>query len=302
MSASRLLLTTCASLCMMLPTIAVAQTGPTSSGQGRGPNAGQSQDQGASGQHQHREGGQGQGSQGQGRGQGHDGQGQRGSAGGPAINLRRGPPRRHPPTQSGSVTGGAGRGAGQGLGAGGSTGRTPTRRTMPHRPVTPGTASTVIPSTPPTLQVHRPRRPPPGQERGRPPLGDWNRNLHGRDRDQAGGQWRRQHHDWDRASPWRSDPNWWRHNRSFRFYFGQRIGFFFIPDYGYVVVPPEYQQHYWRAGDSLPQWFWRYEVKDYWTYGLPEPPDGCAWVWVDDDVALIDLDDGYILDIVHNVW
>jgi len=43
-------------------------------------------------------------------------------------------------------------------------------------------------------------------------------------------------------------------------------------------------------------------VRDYVVYGLPPPPDGCAWVWVDDDVALVDLDDGYIFDIAHNLW
>ncbi|MDE2357572.1 MAG: RcnB family protein [Alphaproteobacteria bacterium] len=75
-----------------------------------------------------------------------------------------------------------------------------------------------------------------------------------------------------------------------------------MPDFGYVAVPPQYQMRYWRAGDTLPVWFWRYVVRDYAAYGLPPPPDGCAWVWVDDDVALIDLDDGYILDIVHNLW
>jgi hypothetical protein len=32
------------------------------------------------------------------------------------------------------------------------------------------------------------------------------------------------------------------------------------------------------------------------------PPPGCAWIWVDDDIALVDLDDGDVLDIVHNVW
>jgi Ni/Co efflux regulator RcnB len=43
-------------------------------------------------------------------------------------------------------------------------------------------------------------------------------------------------------------------------------------------------------------------VRDFWRYGLPAPPNGCVWVWVGQDVALIDLDDGYILDIIPNVW
>jgi len=71
---------------------------------------------------------------------------------------------------------------------------------------------------------------------------------------------------------------------------------------GYISVPHQYRRHHWQAGQYLPNWFWRYAVREYWSYGLPDPPDGCAWVWVNNDVALIDLSDGYILDIVHNVW
>jgi hypothetical protein len=76
-----------------------------------------------------------------------------------------------------------------------------------------------------------------------------------------------------------------------------RTGFFFIPELGYVSVSVEYRVRRHAAG-----WFWRYKIRDYWTYGLPQPPDGCAWIWVDDDVALIDVSDGYILDIEHNIW
>lgn len=130
----------------------------------------------------------------------------------------------------------------------------------------------------------------------------WSRGLHGPDRDRAGRDWRDQHRNWDRNSPWRRDPNWWRHDRGFRRYLGPRLGFFFIPDLGYYAVPSMYEQRYWTVGEYLPNWFWRFEVRDYYRYGLATPPDGCAWVWVDDDVALIDLSDGYIIDIVHNLW
>ncbi|MFI4974531.1 MAG: RcnB family protein [Caulobacterales bacterium] len=135
-----------------------------------------------------------------------------------------------------------------------------------------------------------------------PKLGDWNRTLRGSDRDQAGQQWRQGHQGWDNSALWRRNPDWWRGNSAFRFFFGARLGYFFIPEMGYVSVPSQYQQHYWVQGQYLPSWFWRYVVRDYWNYGLPQPPDGCVWVWVDDDVALIDPSDGYILDIVHNVW
>ena len=135
-----------------------------------------------------------------------------------------------------------------------------------------------------------------------PPLADWSRTVRGPDRDQAAQQWRQGHHDWDSRTPWRGNTDWWRGDSGFRLFSGARIGFFFIPEMGYVSVPQEYQHHYWRAGDTLPNWFWRYQVRDYDRYGLPQPPDGCVWVWLDGDVALMDTSDGYILDIVHNLW
>jgi Ni/Co efflux regulator RcnB len=135
-----------------------------------------------------------------------------------------------------------------------------------------------------------------------PPLSGWNQALHGSERDQAGQQWRQGHSGWDSNALWRSNPNWWRGDSGFRLYTGAREGYFFIPELGYILVPQQYQRGYWAAGGYLPSWFWRYVVRDYGRYGLPQPPDGCVWVWVDGDVALIDASDGYILDIEHNLW
>jgi len=159
--------------------------------------------------------------------------------------------------------------------------------------------------TPPTVAARR--APPVRQAAVHPPantpaLSGWDRSVIGPARDQAGQQWRAAHGGWNNNAVWRQNSNWWRGNGAFRLWGGARVGFFFIPELGYVSVPVEYRVHYWRAGDMLPSWFWRYQVRDFWTYGLPQPPDGCAWVWVDNDVALIDLSDGYILDIEHNIW
>jgi len=137
---------------------------------------------------------------------------------------------------------------------------------------------------------------------GLPQLGDWNRGARGPDRDNAGRDWRGQHRDWDQRSPWRNNRDWWRSNPGFRLFHGPRLGFFFFPGYGYIAVPHEYQNHYWSVGEYLPQWFWRYTVSQYWAYGLPEPPPGCAWIWLDGDVALVDMSDGYIIDMVSNIW
>jgi len=135
-----------------------------------------------------------------------------------------------------------------------------------------------------------------------PRLGEWNRNARGRDRQFAGQQWRQQHGGWDRTAAWHRGRDWWRGYAGFRGYNGRRVGFFFAPSYGYIPLPVVYQHRYWRAGEFLPRWFWRFEVRDFWTYGLPEPPYGCAWIWLNGNVALVDLSDGYILDMVYNVW
>ena len=75
-----------------------------------------------------------------------------------------------------------------------------------------------------------------------------------------------------------------------------------MPQRGYIALPRQYRDHHWRAGEYLPGWFRAYSVSHYERYGLPRPPRGCAWIWLNGDVALIDRSDGYILDVVHNVW
>ena len=135
-----------------------------------------------------------------------------------------------------------------------------------------------------------------------PALGGWNPAVRGTQRVQAGQVWRQQNQGFDQRAVWRSNRNWWRQDSGFSLFSGLRVGFFFIPEIGYVSAPRGYWGRHWRDGEFLPRWYWRYEVRDFWRYGLPRPPEGCAWVWVDRDVALVALDDGYILDIIHNVW
>ena len=323
MRLTRTLLSTCAALWLVMPAAALAQP---PSGQG----------QGVDQPHSARQGGGGRGSQaggtvtGQGAAAGASGQttgaggtagqpagavtatGQPGGAtgvtgrqgggagtGGSAHTLQRhAPAATHPVPQTGVTGGGAAGAGGGGGGAAGGGALTPGHRHGSMVPLTPSLPTAVPPSHAPRFDRSRERATPSHL----PPLGGWDRLARGTQRDRAGQQWREQHHGWDRASPWRNNPDWWRRDWAFRFYYGPRIGFFFIPDLGYVAAPAEYQVHFWRAGDYLPNWFWRFVVRNYAAYGLPPPPDGCAWVWVDDDVALIDLDDGYVLDIVHAVW
>jgi Ni/Co efflux regulator RcnB len=133
-------------------------------------------------------------------------------------------------------------------------------------------------------------------------LGGWRAPPRGPARDQAGQQWRQSHQGLDNSAPWRRSRDWWRNDSGFRLFQGPRIGFFFVPELGYIVLPHQYRSRHWQAGDYLPDWFRRYAVRDYWRYGLPQPPPGCIWVWLNGDVALIDRSDGYILDVIRNVW
>lgn len=109
-------------------------------------------------------------------------------------------------------------------------------------------------------------------------------------------QWRR---DWDRRH--RAD-RWWRNHNWFRDYSGFRLNFYYAPGYGYYSVPRSYWNREWRVGDFIPSIFRRYEVQDWSWYGLPYPPAGTVWIYVDNDIYLIDRYDGYVVDAIYNVW
>ena len=123
-------------------------------------------------------------------------------------------------------------------------------------------------------------------------------SVHAEQRD----QWRSGHADWNRGTVWQRDRNWWRENAGFRDYRGARPDFYFAPGYGYYSVPRQYWDHSWSVGAFLPAFFLSYAVADYQEYGLPPPPDGCEWVWVNNNVLLVDRSDGYIVDEIDNVW
>ena len=135
-----------------------------------------------------------------------------------------------------------------------------------------------------------------------PALGGWRAPPRGPERDRAGQQWRQQHQSWDQSATWRQGSDWWRNDSAFRTFSGFRVGFFFVPARGYIALPHRYRDRHWQAGEYLPRWFRAYAVSNYYRYGLPRPPRGCVWIWLNGDVALIDRSDGYILDIARNVW
>jgi len=119
---------------------------------------------------------------------------------------------------------------------------------------------------------------------------------------QQSNQWQSARSNWNGNTVWKRNPNWWRGNASFRNYAGARANYFFAPGFGYYSVPQEYWGRSWNTGAYLPLFFLRYVVNDYRAYGLPPPPYGCSWVWVNTSVFLVDMSDGYILDEIDNVW
>lgn len=115
-------------------------------------------------------------------------------------------------------------------------------------------------------------------------------------------EWRGANPDWNHAAPWRGGHDWWRGRSEFNGYEGARNGFWFAPGFGYFAVSAVYWGMHWNVGQALPNEFWRYRVSDWQAYNLPPPPYGCAWVWLNGGVALIDMTDGYILDVEYGIY
>lgn len=107
----------------------------------------------------------------------------------------------------------------------------------------------------------------PGWDRGGPPSGGWHR------------EWRQdQRYDWAR----------------FRAY--NRDRFRGAPYY----APRGFGYRPWSVGIRVEPWFIgrNYWISDPYYYHLPPPPPGCAWVRYFNDVALVNLYDGTVLDVI----
>jgi Ni/Co efflux regulator RcnB len=95
---------------------------------------------------------------------------------------------------------------------------------------------------------------------------------------------------------WRNDNRYdWRryrdHHRSF-FHLAIYIdpfGYGYQPfGIGYQLYPAYYSQQYW--------------ISDPWDYGLPPPPPGAVWVRYWNDVLLVDMYTGQVIDSIHNFF
>lgn len=100
----------------------------------------------------------------------------------------------------------------------------------------------------------------------------------------------------------REDHNWWRGRRDFEGYEGRRPGYWFTPGYGYYRVDPRWYGYSWRIGGFVPFAFRGYYVRDIYDYGLPPAPYGYAYVYLDNNIVLMSLATGVIVQVYPNLY
>jgi Ni/Co efflux regulator RcnB len=115
--------------------------------------------------------------------------------------------------------------------------------------------------------------------------GNWRNNNGGNWRNNNGGNWRQGQ---------RSE-GWWRGQRGFEGYGGRRDGYWYAPGRGYYQPDPRWLGFDWEVGVAVPFELRSYYVNDPYDYGLPPAPYGCAWIYLDNQIVLIDLRTGRIL-------
>lgn len=74
---------------------------------------------------------------------------------------------------------------------------------------------------------------------------------------------------------------------------------------GYAYRPPSgFYIRSWGYGDLLPRSWWsnQYRLNDWWSYGLPIPPIGYEYVRVGDDVLLVDMFSGRVVQMIRDVF
>ncbi|WP_421935082.1 RcnB family protein [Phenylobacterium sp.] len=74
---------------------------------------------------------------------------------------------------------------------------------------------------------------------------------------------------------------------------------------GYAYRPPSgFYIRSWSYGDMLPRPWWssQYRLNDWWSYGLPIPPIGYEYVRVGDDVLLVDMFSGRVVQVIYDVF
>jgi Ni/Co efflux regulator RcnB len=100
----------------------------------------------------------------------------------------------------------------------------------------------------------------------------------------------------------RNNRNWWRGRNDFNGYNGRRAGFWYAPGYGYRQIDRRWANYRWARGGIVPLGYRNYYVQDPAFYGLRPAPYGARWVYVDNNLALMNLSTGLIIDLVSGAY
>jgi len=88
--------------------------------------------------------------------------------------------------------------------------------------------------------------------------------------------------------------DWWNWRRTHRNYF--HLGFYYDP-FGWGYRPYSIGWRLWPAYYSS-----RYWISDPWQYRLPYAPPGYRWIRYYDDLLLVDMWDGQVVDVVYDFF
>lgn len=99
----------------------------------------------------------------------------------------------------------------------------------------------------------------------------------------------------------RNNPNWWHGHPGFNGYHGVRHGYYYAPGYGYYHAHGYYGRA-WVVGVTVPVAFRSYVVVNPAFYGLAVAPVGQSWIYVNNNIVLINRSSGVIIRTVPRVW
>ena len=70
------------------------------------------------------------------------------------------------------------------------------------------------------------------------------------------------------------------------------------------VYPSGWYMRVWSFGDVLPHrsWYSQSYYLDWWRYNLPRPPIGTEWIRMRDDAVLVDIWNGRVLAVYHDLF
>ena len=99
--------------------------------------------------------------------------------------------------------------------------------------------------------------------------------------------------DRDRDRTWYDSSRWHRSYKATNRYRASRYNY---PSGWFVRV--------WNFGDVLPHrsWYAQSYYLDWWRYDLPRPPIGTEWIRMRDDAVLVDIWNGRVLAVYHDLF